>query len=117
LYTELAGEKSEELFKKVLSYLDSAAWSSETVCSSSDELTKLMKLEHRRFVVERLVDGWLPTDPVASDNAEESKRRTKRNKALRLNETLVPYDKLPEDQKLKDRLIIECIPKILQIRK
>ena len=48
-------------------------------------------------------------------DSAEVKSETKRKKELRLNDTLVPYDALPPEQELKDRLIVECIPKILEL--
>ena len=114
LYPEYAHKDKELLYKHALKEIDSAPWSTAEGKPLDERLVQLMKLEHRRFVVERLVDGWLPTDKIVGDSAEV-KSETKRKKELRLNDTLVPYDALPPEQELKDRLIVECIPKILEL--
>ena len=115
LYPELAGEKSKDIYKKASALVERETWSTDTGKPPGDQVMKLMKLEHRRFVVERLLDGWLPVDAPIGDD-KETEQKTQRNKALRLNDTLIPFDDLPPYQKLKDQLIVECIPKILEIR-
>jgi voltage-gated potassium channel Kch len=60
----------------------------------------LKRMEHRRFCLERLLDGWL--------YYREKKRSTA------LNDTLLPYDDLPSEEKLKDEVIIRAIPLILR---
>ena len=114
LFPEHAHKERAQLYEVVHNEVDSGPWSSAEDKPLDERLMQLMKLEHRRFVVERLVDGWLPTDQIVG-NSKYVKSETKRKKALRLNDTLVPYDALPPEQALKDRLIVECIPKILEL--
>jgi hypothetical protein len=71
----------------------------ELAAAIEANLEMLMKLEHRRFVIERLLDGWLYSDPTA--------------KPKRLNSTLVPYDDLPSKEKRKDESIVNSIPAIV----
>lgn len=82
-------------------------------------LEAMMRLEHRRFVTERLLDGWLPIAPdrlgaKAPSGLDQKQQKT----TLRLNHTLVPFDRLAhvdtEDQKDKDKRITLAIPRILR---
>jgi hypothetical protein len=62
------------------------------------------RLEHRRFLVERLVEGWLPlaTDDSHSGVHSSSLLEAKKQKeVLHLNATLVPYDRLPPEMQSK----------------
>ncbi len=65
-----------------------------------DQVEKLRRIEHRRFVIERLLDGWLYDKH--------------RNRDRKLNPTLVHFDDLSDDEKLKDETIIRGIPTIVQ---
>ena len=49
--------------------------------------------------------GPWASDPEQAPNEEVEAKRT-----------LVPFDELPAHQKVKDRLIVECIPKNLELR-
>ncbi len=87
--------------------------------TDSEARMRLARLEHRRFVVERLLEGWLPL-PVALRGRGASELPAGQQKALlRLNHTLVPYDRLPEvdpevDQRGKDLRIVDAMPEILR---
>ena len=116
LYPELSGEEPRTLYDHAHSQQERGPWASDPEQLPDEVIKKLMKLEHRRFVVERLVDGWLPTEEFTSGSEAEIQEKTRLNKKLRLNDTLVPFDELPAHQKVKDRLIVECIPKILELR-
>ena len=79
----------------------------------------LMRLEHRRFVVERLVEGWLLLDtPAAALTDAPSGLRYSgaddewtQKGFLDLNTTLVPFDALTQRDAEKDRAIIRaCLP-------
>ncbi|MGX5914794.1 NAD-binding protein [Aliidiomarina sp. Khilg15.8] len=63
-------------------------------------LPALLRMEHRRFVTERLIDGWL----AHPDN----------DKQLKLNRTITPFDKLPESEAFKDEVIVRVIPTLLR---
>ncbi|MBN9460604.1 MAG: hypothetical protein J0H00_05190 [Burkholderiales bacterium] len=84
-------------------------------------LQRLMRIEHRRFLAERLLGGWLPLpEPGAAapappsglpyDGAEALTQKA----YLRLNRTLVAFDALSEEQKRFDREIIQAIPACLR---
>ncbi|GGW54565.1 hypothetical protein [Alishewanella tabrizica] len=66
----------------------------------ADNLEQLKELEHRRFVAERLVDGWVygPTT----------------ERALKINETMVPYKELPEKEEIKDESIVRVLPRLIK---
>ncbi len=84
-----------------------------------DTMDRLMRIEHRRFVAERLLEGWLPLPPgglappsgLPYDAAADAPTQKSR---LRLNRTLVPFDALTEAQKAFDRRIIAAIPACLR---
>ena len=65
----------------------------------NDEVEKLAKLEHERWVQEKLDTGWKP-----------AKKTIKEKK---LHKDIIPWDKLTEDDKEKDRILVRGIPKIL----
>lgn len=84
----------------------------------AQHLAWLERLEHRRFVVERLLEGWLPDDEAAADDAgrPSALREADRKRTLHLNRTLVPFERLHElrpdrasglAQTAKDRRIAE----------
>jgi Trk K+ transport system NAD-binding subunit len=94
-------------------------------------LETLGRLEHRRFVIERLIDGWLPIDINNTDQSKNtytnSKLSYKEQKSkLSLNYTLVPFSELDElDQKKskiekpeveKDYAIVRAIPYLLKCK-
>lgn len=60
----------------------------------------LLRLEHTRFTNERLVDGWL--------------FHASNDKALKLNNTLIPFDMLAPEEVLKDEVIIRVMPVLLR---
>lgn len=62
-------------------------------------IEQLNQLEHRRFYHERFISGWI--------------YGTMKNKPLLINETLVPFDCLSENEKNKDEIIMRVIPFIL----
>lgn len=72
------------------------------------ELERLMRLEHRRFIAERLLDGWLPgPDTEAPKPSGLSKEEQK--KLLRINTTLVPFDELRSEDREKDKAVVEAM--------
>lgn len=60
-----------------------------------DNKELLSELEHRRYMYERLVDGWL----FDATNF----------KAVQLNKTLIPFDELPNSEVRKDEKMVEEI--------
>ena len=66
---------------------------------TSYEIEKLAKMEHERWMHEKLDNGWQYTK--------------KTDRATKLHKSLIPLDKLSEDEKEKDRVLVKGIPKIL----
>jgi ppGpp synthetase/RelA/SpoT-type nucleotidyltranferase len=66
---------------------------------SDDEIDMMAELEHARFNVERLLDGW--------------KRGPKKDIDNKISPFLVPWSELAEITKEKDREIVKGIPKVL----
>jgi hypothetical protein len=64
------------------------------------QLEKMAELEHERWMQMRLETGWLYAQQT--------------NKTLKQHADLLPWEKLPEGQKEKDRVMIRAIPKILR---
>lgn len=64
-----------------------------------DDLEQLAALEHKRYVDAKLEAGWR----YGPERDEEEK----------LHPTLVPWNKLPEEEKDKDRDLVRGIPRIL----
>jgi hypothetical protein len=63
------------------------------------DLEKLAKDEHERWMQPKLADGWA--------------HGPKTDRAKKLNQCLVPWEKLPEEEKEKDRDLVRGIPDIL----
>lgn len=120
---------------KLLSTLSSQELSIEDTSQLLEKKTvleALSRLEHRRFVIERLIDGWLPID---IQNTDQSKNRMthsilpykEQKTKLSLNYTLVPFSELEEiDRKKskiekpeaeKDYAIVKAIPYLLRCKK
>ena len=81
--------------------------------------TALARLEHRRFVAERLLEGWLPLPAELRNRGASGLAASMQKSVLRLNHTLVPFDRLPEadreiDQQARDLKVVDAIPEILR---
>ena len=63
------------------------------------EIEKLAKMEHDRWMQEKLDNGW--------------QYAKKTDRAKKLHKSLIHWEKLSEDEKEKDRILIKGIPKIL----
>ena len=66
---------------------------------TSYEIEKLAKMEHERWMQEKLGNGW--------------QYAIKTDRAAKLHKSLVLWGKLSEDEKEKDRSLVKGIPKIL----
>jgi hypothetical protein len=64
-----------------------------------DDLERLAQMEHERWMRSKLDAGWR----YAAEN----------DRARKLHRDLVPWDKLPEEEREKDRDMVRGIPKIL----
>src|SRR5439155_18687093 len=67
---------------------------------SEDEVELLARLEHARWMAERVVDGWR-YGPVRDD-------------ARRIHDLLVPWEQLSEDARERDRIAVRAIPTLLE---
>ena len=65
----------------------------------NDEIEILAKKEHERWMQEKLSTGW--------------QYAKKTNRTKKLHKSLIPWEKLSEDEKEKDRALVKGIPKIL----
>jgi hypothetical protein len=74
-----------------------------------DHAEALARIEHRRYVVERLMDGWLP---LWSNNSGGKNRDIDTLKKLRVHPDLVPWDELSEDSTSKKRTV-ELVKKMI----
>jgi hypothetical protein len=66
---------------------------------TAEEIEKLAELEHERWMKQKYTDGW--------------KYAAKTNKSRKLHKSLVEWNKLPEHEKEKDRVLVKGIPQIL----
>lgn len=74
-------------------------WNPKPVAFSSDEVEEMSKIEHKRFVDERLRQGW--------------KYGAVKNEEKKISPTLIPWDELSEEEKDKDRNTVIGIPQFL----
>jgi hypothetical protein len=70
---------------------------------TDDEIEFLAREEHKRWIRERIEDGWQPVD------TEEEKDR-----AAKKTPYMVPFDDLPENIADYDRNAVQAIPEILK---
>jgi hypothetical protein len=66
---------------------------------TGEEIEELAKCEHERYLSQKFATGW--------------KYAARTNKSKKLHSALVDWDKLPEFEKEKDRLLVKSIPKII----
>jgi hypothetical protein len=64
-----------------------------------EQIDELARMEHGRWVVERLANGWRLGSP--------------KNTERRINPNLIGWDALPNEEKAKDVGAVESIPKQL----
>jgi hypothetical protein len=64
-----------------------------------DEIESLAEMEHERWIEEKLDNGW--KYGIIKDND------------LKLHPCLIPWQDLAEDEREKDRILVELIPQIL----
>ena len=98
----------------------------ETSLKEMKEPDQLARIEHARFVAERLMEGWLPitddllgakgemdsTTPKGKNYSQLNFKYQKEN--LLLNHTLIPYDNIHAKEQAKDHKIANAIPEILR---
>jgi len=78
-------------------------------------LERLCRLEHRRFVAERLLEGWLPATEAAMRHGPSGLPFKEKKSTLRVNHTLVPFGELPDQEKIKDHDLVQATPRILTL--
>jgi hypothetical protein len=66
---------------------------------TDEEIEKLARMEHERWMKQKLADGWSYT--------------LETDKVKKLHKGLVAFEKLPEEEKEKDRVLVRGIPEIL----
>jgi hypothetical protein len=89
---------------KINCYIDTIDASKESAFAFTDgEIELLAREEHKRWIRERIEDGWQPVD------TEEEKDR-----AAKKTPYMVPFDDLPEDIADYDRNAVQAIPEILK---
>ena len=74
-------------------------WDPPPLEFSPDEVEEMAKIEHKRFVDERLREGW--------------RYGAQKNEERKTNPTLIPWDELSEEEKDKDRNTVTGIPEFL----
>jgi len=74
-----------------------------TFAFTDDEIERLARDEHKRWVRERIEDGWQQVDDVADKDV-----------ANKTTPYLIPFDKLPRDIADFDRNAIRSIPAVLE---
>jgi hypothetical protein len=74
-------------------------WDAPLFEFSPEEVEMLAEMEHERYVKERLRQGW--------------KRGTTRNLRKKRSPTLIPWDELSEEEKVKDRNTVRSLPAFL----
>ena len=90
---------SEKLHLLGYNFVMTSDWDPEPIKFSTKEVEQLSKMEHTRFVDERLRAGW--------------KYGTHKDDEKKISPTLIPYDKLSEEEKDKDRTTVTGIPEFL----
>jgi hypothetical protein len=66
---------------------------------TAEEIENLAELEHERYMKQKFADGW--------------RYAARTNKSKKLHGSLVEWDKLPEHEREKDRVLVKGIPQIL----
>jgi hypothetical protein len=74
----------------------------------------LARIEHRRFIAERLIDGWLPLPVSRRGQGPSGLDEQKQKENLRVNCTLVPFDDLPPEERQKDERIASVMTEVLR---
>ena len=86
----------------------------ELLCDSVlvDELSRI---EHRRFVVERLVEGWLALPARATGPRASGLPLAQQKLHLKVNPTLVAFDALEEKDREVDRKMVRSMPELVTV--
>jgi hypothetical protein len=74
---------------------------------TDDEIELLARDEHKRWIRERIEDGWQPVD------TEDEKDR-KANRKAKKTPYLIPFNDLPVDVANYDRNAVRAIPEVLK---
>jgi hypothetical protein len=69
------------------------------VVLTGEQVEKLSRREHQRWMDLKLKQGW--------------KYAPETDKQHKLHKWIIPYEKLPEEEKDKDRVLVKAIPEIL----
>jgi hypothetical protein len=103
-----------------LAVLGLSAWTAamaDIEAAVADNLELLMRLEHRRFVAERLLEGWLPLaerHAVRDEPAPSGLGYGEQKTLLNLSVALLPFDELDEVEQKKDLRLIQALPECIE---
>lgn len=85
----------------------------ENLLADKDLLEKMAQVEHNRWVMERLIQGYRPTTPEENQLIKSGKRNKKEiEKNCFAHIYLKPYDQLDEKTKDNDRMIMKYLWRI-----
>lgn len=85
----------------------------ENLLADKDLLEKMAQVEHNRWVMERLIQGYRPTTPEENrliDSGKRNKKEIEKNCFAHIY--LKPYDQLDEEIKDNDRMIMKYLWRI-----
>lgn len=85
----------------------------ENLLADKDLLEKMAQVEHNRWVMERLIQGYRPTTPEENrliDSGKRNKKEIEKNCFAHIY--LKPYDQLDEKAKDNDRMIMKYLWRI-----
>jgi voltage-gated potassium channel Kch len=90
---------SEKLHTLGYDFVMTSDWDPQIIKFSNDEIEQMARMEHTRFVNERLRAGW--------------KYGTPKDDEKKISPTLILYNQLSEEEKDKDRTTVTGIPEFL----
>lgn len=108
---------SADHIKVKLGILQKMNITTEELANNKGSIEKLARLEHCRFLAERLIEGWLPIEIKLVNHGISGLNKDDQKNNLHLNHTLVPFDNLSNkkdkiDQKNIDIQIVLAITRI-----
>jgi hypothetical protein len=78
---------------------------------TADAINELARLEHRRFIVERIVEGWIPLDSNFENDSvvgsPSGKDYPEQRRSFNISKSLLPFDRLPLVEQDKNKQVIK----------
>ena len=78
---------------------------------TADAVNELARLEHRRFIVERIVEGWIPLESNFENDtvvgSPSGKDYPEQRKSFNISKSLLPFDLLPVVEQDKNKQVIK----------